>query len=416
MVLTNENIYLICFISILFLLFFTKKHYQYIEEFQSFEQIDRFKHIDRFEQIEHFEKEHLEPEPKSKPVFGQSLSDYIFIFNYNQEGGFFWNVHNVCMLCYIAEKINKIPVVYFDNGYYYEEAKGPNWWEYYYYPVVPVIYEGGIAKLVKDARKNTNAHISVENFEINKNNNANNNNAYVFDRKTFAFLRPIINTDINNFTLMLSKYVKLKPHLQNKIDSFFAEKIMANEGVGQKAETSVKKSENPKKLAVHYRGTDKYSNTNNTEDFPIHVTYEVVIHRIKTYLRENKIGDNYIIFATSDEEPFIKYLAMNFPRKKCVSYDSTRSQLSTSGVELKDSIKCFTGDKSFDETEVCTTYNTFYNQSVHKGMKNVSAYKKGEDVIMDVYLMSKCDVIFKTTGNVSSFPRKINSNLVEINL
>ena len=70
----------------------------------------------------------------------------VVLFNFNNEGGFFWGIHNVCNLYWYCDKYRCIPIVYYDSGYYkannvndFGDDPIPNninnWFEYYYYPL-----------------------------------------------------------------------------------------------------------------------------------------------------------------------------------------------------------------------------------------------------------------------------------------
>lgn len=326
--------------------------------------------------------------PLQEDSIKYKFNKYIILFNYNTEGGFFWNVHNVCLLCYLCEKVKKIPIVYFHKGYYLEPIYGPNWWEYYYKPIYPI---NDLDRMVNRAMKY--GFVTVKNYDLKKTNKM-----YRFDRTTFTFVNKKMNKNLQNYNTMLNKYIKLNGHMSTKINNFF---------------NTYLDRYNVTKIGVHYRGTDKFANANSHEDHPVHIKYENVSDQINNYVNKNNIK-KYVIYVASDEEPFIDYMFSKYDN--CVSYNAIRSSLSTSGIDLKNSIKCFTGDLVFDKSNVCQTYKQFYNMSVHKGYKNKSAYTKGEDVVVDVYLLSKCDILFKTKGNVSSMPKKINSNLIQIDM
>ena len=44
------------------------------------------------------------------------------------------------------------------------------------------------------------------------------------------------------------------------------------------------------------------------------------------------------------------------------------------------------------------------------GHKNLSNFKKGLDCLVDVYMLSECDIIFKSKGNFSNYCTFLNVN------
>jgi hypothetical protein len=55
-------------------------------------------------------------------------------------------------------------------------------------------------------------------------------------------------------------------------------------------------------------------------------------------------------------------------------------------------------------------------EPVHSGHKNISGYLKGLCVLIDAYMLSKCDYLIRSTSNVSSFAQFINPKLNHLNL
>jgi hypothetical protein len=46
----------------------------------------------------------------------------------------------------------------------------------------------------------------------------------------------------------------------------------------------------------------------------------------------------------------------------------------------------------------------------------LSSYQKGEDVLLDVLLISRSRLFLATRGNVSSFPQRLNPHLEVVDL
>jgi hypothetical protein len=116
------------------------------------------------------------------------------------------------------------------------------------------------------------------------------------------------------------------------------------------------------------------------------------------------------IFIASDEQPFVTEMKKNFP--KVISYDSYRSKISTSGLQLNTK-HCVLGSTDKE----CLKLQSLQNESIHRGNNNITPFKKGEDAVMDIWLLAKCNELFRAhQGNFSSQPQRINPKLVVYNL
>ncbi len=203
------------------------------------------------------------------------------------------------------------------QGLYYDVKYGPNWWEYYFEPI----------------------NLGVDNppreiFPKNKHSFFSVTAGYQMSRERGYEL--------------IQKYIKLKPHLQKKIDEFVKEHFEGHHVIG-----------------VHYRGTDK-----STES-PL-VPYKVMIKLMKNECAQDP---NLKIFVATDEEKFLKEMYKNFPGK-IIAASVLRSQ---GGYPVH-----------------YTSHNGAYN------------YKKGEDAVMDCILLSKCSKLYKTSSNLSSASARFN--------
>lgn len=148
---------------------------------------------------------------------------------------------------------------------YYDPQYGPNFWEYYFEPIVlgnkrapHTRHASNLPLVFKDQRRETN--------------------------------------------LLIQKYIHPKAHIQEKIDNFIAENFQDFYVLG-----------------VHYRGTDKKTEAGR-------VTYEKMIKRIKLQVDEiTKTHDDYRIFVATDEQQFIYLMRDTFPGKVCFNSDAIRS-------------------------------------------------------------------------------------------
>ena len=309
----------------------------------------------------------------------------LVIPNKYDNGGFAWHLHHVQCLLYLCEHYHKIPIIYFNKGYYYDPKYGDNWWNYFFIPMVNNVI---IQKVLEMGEKNN--FIVIEKEDDLKRSVS--NQPFLYTNTTFQ--RICRQKDINFVHSYLK--IKLNDKYQKKINDFvknyFNHKIM---------------------IGIHYRGTDKFPNYGGTEDLKnnYHLKYEDVIRHLQDYILKNKI-DDYNLFIASDEQPFVDYVKKIHPNS--VTYSSSRSTTSTQGMIL-DSRDC--NDDTMEDYEVCKQFIDLSKTSIHRGNLNISPFKKGEDCIMDIWLLSNCNVFLRSHGgNFSSQPGRINKNLKVISI
>ena len=153
---------------------------------------------------------------------------------------------------------------------------------------------------------------------------------------------------------LIRKYIFLKPHIQKKIDDFYETNFQENYVIG-----------------VHYRGADKCLEADI-------VPYKDVYERLQPIIKDH---NNYKIFVATDDSYFLAYMHAHFP-ERIITIDAARSYEGT---------------------------------GVHFAEKNDN-YKKGEEAVIDCILLSKCDLLLKTSSNLSNCSIKFNPNIPVIEL
>lgn len=153
---------------------------------------------------------------------------------------------------------------------------------------------------------------------------------------------------------LIQRYIKPKPHIQEKVNSFCATHFKDNYIIG-----------------VHFRGTDKY-----TEAKPC--SYKEVCDAIKPQLIKHPDAK---IFIATDELGFLMYAQMRYPGKVV----SIRMQRST-------------------------------NKNALHHSRSDNKYLIGENSVLDCLLLSRCSVLFKMASNLSDASAKFNPNIPVINL
>ncbi len=246
--------------------------------------------------------------------------------NSNCQQGFFSIFHTVLGALDFYETNEECTGLVIDfgtNDYYYDPSYGSNWWEYYFEPI-----KLGMVDTVD---------------------------------KDFVTYKNIIFSNIGQFLLpldhaheLINKYIKIKPAIQNKVDSFVQEHFDSKKVIG-----------------VHYRGTDKKSEAPK-------VPYEYVANLLK---REYITDPAIYFFVATDDQLFLDFIKTIFPHK-IIYIDALRS---------------------------CDDHN------VHSAACE-SPYKKGEQALMDCLLLSRCSKLYKTASHLSDCSIKFNPALPVVHI
>lgn len=216
-----------------------------------------------------------------------------------------------------------------NGGCYYEPNKGLNWWNYYFEPVYFGNDEGAERKYLPD-----NWHVH------------------------FA-LKTLNELSVERCHELIQKYIHVKPQIKNKVSEFVDNHFKSAFIIG-----------------VHYRGTDKM-----ILEAP-RLSYDAILLEINKLIRTLDLEKKgYKIFLATDEEAFLDYMKVNFP-KSLIYTDSFRS--------------------------LDTTH------PIHNSIGN--KYQKGEDAVIDCLLLSKCNFLLRTTSNLSLCATYFNPNLPVIML
>lgn len=325
----------------------------------------------------------------------------LMVTNFNPEGGFFWQLFNVLHASHMAQKYKLQLVIRMTSGLYLEtDAKfqthyrsylgnvkdDNNWWNYYFQPVGTVAQHQWLHQLqLQHARIPSMAEFDKVQSSV-----------YQWDRAAFNKRdHPHCNMGVE-----WARTVHLQPWIDQKWKT-----LMTNH---QLQHTPV--------IGVHYRGTDKFGDKTSSEDHPVHYNYQDVLRLVSEYMVQHRGTSSnrpaYKIVCASDEQPFIDFMKQQLGADRVVCTDSIRSTMSTSGLLLA-SWKCSPGfrgpEYAYDPD--CRLYKQLRECSIHRGFPDQSKYKKGEDVLLDVLLLSKCEFFFASRGCVSQFPFYINPSL-----
>ena len=145
------------------------------------------------------------------------------------------------------------------------------------------------------------------------------------------------------------KYIRIKPHIQQKIDAFAVQYFLDCYMIG-----------------IHYRGTDK------DKEAP-RVAYETVFKEIEKHIPQEK---PYSLFIATDEVDFLEQAKKRY-LNRVVALEAHRSDSQGVGVHFV----------------------------------NKNKYILGEEALMDAYLLSKCDLLIRTSSNLSLWSTYFNPDL-----
>lgn len=148
---------------------------------------------------------------------------------------------------------------------------------------------------------------------------------------------------------IIKKYIHIKPHIQEKIDAFVRQYFLDHYAIG-----------------IHYRGTDKGYEAPRIE-------YETVFEEIEKQIPQEK---QYVLFIATDEIEFLEQAKKRYSNQ-VVALEAFRSNSGGLGVHFA----------------------------------NKNNYTVGEEALMDACLLSRCDILIRTSSNLSLWSTYFNPDL-----
>jgi Nodulation protein Z (NodZ) len=153
---------------------------------------------------------------------------------------------------------------------------------------------------------------------------------------------------IESTSALVSRHLSLRPEIQSRLDSLYAEHFQGR-----------------KVLGVHFRGTDK------KEEAP-RVTWDAMRQTVSNYLDDNPHID--ALFVASDEPAFTGYMRQSFPALALLPAHS----------------------------ELAARY---------KADLGAANYRKGEETLLDCLMLSRCSALIRTTSFLSAWASIFNPKL-----
>lgn len=155
---------------------------------------------------------------------------------------------------------------------------------------------------------------------------------------------------------LIKKYIKIRPSIKKNVKEFAREKFKDYFMIG-----------------VHYRGTDKAKEADP-------VSYDDALEVIEEYIDTLPKKTKFKIFIATDEVGFLEYMKSCYP-KRIIAIEAFRSENS---------------------------------DPVHHSDND--SYLLGEQAIMDSLLLSKCDVLIRTSSSLSLWSTYFNPKVPVIML
>ncbi len=286
--------------------------------------------------------------------------------------GFFAQVQFALNQIQYAERHGLVPVVEFGSdsvdgpNAFYEEAAGPNVWEYYFEPI------GGVApaEARRAASQGEGRIWALDYWELWRLHWHDPRSVFTYPYGYYERVRDRASRPDERWWRdqrakgrdLVARHVRVRPEILAKVDAFQTARFT------------------PHMLGVHARGTDK-GDTGTGAALARVVPPEEYFPLIDRHLADHP--DDRIFFAT-DQRQFVERMRERYG-DRLVTYDSQRSD---------------------------STVNVF-QQLAPAGRGNRA---KGEDVLIDALLLSRCDALLKCTSAVGEFAQYFADDLPAVDL
>ena len=253
----------------------------------------------------------------------------IHTIGYRTLGGFFSNFILILNHLHFCDQTHKTPLVYWNINSFYYDANGwhgvrDNVWEYYFYQVSNSSYELGYKM-----------HTQYESPDK-------------FNFLPGPFNHPHISQEKREMgRKLIDKYIRIKPHIHEKIESFIEENFIGYQTIG-----------------IHYRGTDKFT-TGESRIIGMQEILDIA------YAKAQEFSNSQFFIAT-DQEEFIMFAQNYFKGKnRLIFYNTFRSP----------------NEKSIHHP---------HSHSARPSMAQI-----GEDTLIDMVLLAHCNFLIRTPSNLS---------------
>lgn len=242
----------------------------------------------------------------------------------------------------MAVRDGAIPVVHYGKEatrFFHEPARGDNVWEYYFEPVAGVGHDELMAALERGDVSPDQVHSFTRKQVAGWHQSDPDRIATFWARDVPDDPAAWMAAKRELARRFVAEYVRVKPHVLAKVDAFWEEHIRPQYTLG-----------------VHIRGTDfAYAEPTSPEAY---------FREIERHLDRRRPGD-WRIFLATDQNQFLDLFRARYPGR-VIAYDCLRSNGRRPPFK-------------------------FHRES---------PYRRGEDVLIDVLLLSRCSFLFKGSAAV----------------
>ena len=284
----------------------------------------------------------------------------------HSHAGFFAYVNFALNQIIYAEKHGLHPVVFFGKNSvdgpnaFYDAELGENMWEYYFEPVAQVSYSDIQNRLADPQDSLTQDDlVTLSISELWRIHCREPDSVFVYPhnmyKKQERYEPDWYAEQRQKARRIVGEYIRAKPHIREKVADF-ERRYCANDRV----------------IGIHMRGTDK-GTAGSSERLMRVVQPKEYFPLIDAYTKEHGACK---IFVATDQEQFLNRVIAKYG-DRVISYQSIRTRGIRNPFELSDG----------------------------------NAYRKGEDVLIDSLLLSRCDYLLKCTSAVGEFAMYFNPEL-----
>lgn len=254
----------------------------------------------------------------------------------------------------MAVRDGAIPLVYYGREatrFFYDPSHGQNVWEYYFEPVSSIGYEQLQTALDRNELSPDRVHSFTKRQICNWHHSDLDRIATFWAKDVPDDPSTWMETKRALGRKYVSEYIRVKPSITAKVDAFWHDWIQSQFTIG-----------------VHIRGTDfAYAEPTSPQAY---------FDAIDQFLANRGTDEPYRIFLATDQNQFVDLFRQHYG-ERLIAYDCLRSNRRRPPFKFS----------------------------------SESPYKRGEDVLIDVLLLSRCDFLFKGAAAVGEFALWFNPSL-----
>ena len=296
---------------------------------------------------------------------GAAGGRFLVITINHSHAGFFAYVNFALNQLIYAEKYGLQPVVNFgpDSGdgpnAFYDASRGENIWDYFFEPVAGETYAGLEARIDDpDDPLTRDDLVTLDTEQLWRIHREEPESIFVYPHGIYRDQQigePWYRMQRAKANRIIDRYVRVKPNILAKVDAFAAHHFAGSRILG-----------------VHMRGTDKGTADAGPSLMRVVKPAEYFPH-IDAYAEEHGACK---VFVATDQEQFLDQMRARYG-DRILSYQAIRARGVRNPFEMRDG----------------------------------NGYRKGEDVLIDCLLLSRCDYLLKCTSAVGEFAMYFNQNL-----